>query len=242
MLEAIEKLLILQDRDRKLLRVRDELAHVAPERQALTDRAASTQSALDAAKLRGKQIESERKKLELDVDAKQLQIQKYASQQLLTKKNEEYRALAHEIEMAKEAIVKIEDQEIVFMEQGEVAQKQVAEANVAAAAAKKLVDGKLGELATREATLNKELAELESNREELAAVVDDTTRSRYERLLKQKGQNVIVGISHSSCGGCHMQLQRQVVVSCQAEQEIVTCPNCGRILYFTRDMDLAVTE
>ena len=186
--------------------------------------------------------ENERKKLELDVDAKQLQIQKYASQQLLTKKNEEYRALAHEIEMAKEAIVKIEDQEIVFMEQAEVAQKQVAEANVAASAAKKLVDGKLGELATREATLNKELAELESNREELAAVVDDTTRSRYERLLKQKGQNVIVGISHSSCGGCHMQLQRQVVVSCQAEQEIVTCPNCGRILYFTRDMDLAVTE
>ena len=242
MLEAIEKLLILQDRDRKLLRVRDELAHVAPERQALTDRASSTQTALDAAKLRGKQIESERKKLELDVDAKQLQIQKYASQQLLTKKNEEYRALAHEIEMAKEAIVKIEDQEIVFMEQAEVAQKQVAEANVAASAAKKLVDGKLGELATREATLNKELAELESNREELAAVVDDTTRSRYERLLKQKGQNVIVGISHSSCGGCHMQLQRQVVVSCQAEQEIVTCPNCGRILYFTRDMDLAVTE
>ena len=242
MLEAIEKLLILQDRDRKLLRVRDELAHVAPERQALTDRASSTQTALDAAKLRGKQIESERKKLELDVDAKQLQIQKYASQQLLTKKNEEYRALAHEIEMAKEAIVKIEDQEIVFMEQAEVAQKQVAEANVAASAAKKLVDGKLGELATRETTLNKELAELESNREELAAVVDDTTRSRYERLLKQKGQNVIVGISHSSCGGCHMQLQRQVVVSCQAEQEIVTCPNCGRILYFTRDMDLAVTE
>ena len=242
MLEAIEKLLILQDRDRKLLRVRDELAHVAPERQGLTDRASSTQTTLDAAKLRVKQIESERKKLELDVDAKQLQIQKYASQQLLTKKNEEYRALAHEIEMAKEAIVKIEDQEIVFMEQAEVAQKQVAEANVAASAAKKLVDGKLGELATREATLNKELAELESNREELAAVVDDTTRSRYERLLKQKGQNVIVGISHSSCGGCHMQLQRQVVVSCQAEQEIVTCPNCGRILYFTRDMDLAVKE
>ena len=56
MLEAIEKLLILQDRDRKLLRVRDELAHVAPERQALTDRASSTQTALDAAKLRGKQI------------------------------------------------------------------------------------------------------------------------------------------------------------------------------------------
>lgn len=242
MLEAIEKLLILQDRDRKILRVRDELAHVAPERQDLTARAVSTQGVLDAAKLRVKQIESERKKLELDVEAKQQQINKYAGQQLLTKKNEEYRALAHEIEMAKEAIVKIEDQEIVFMEQAETAQKQVVEASATATAAKKLVDGKLAELATREAALSKELAELDSDREELASAVDEITRSRYERLLKQKGQNVVVGITHSSCGGCHMKLQRQVVVSCQAEQEIVTCPNCGRILYFTRDMDLAVTE
>lgn len=86
MLEAIEKLLILQDRDRKLLRVRDELAYVGPERQELTARALFTQGALDAAKLRGKQIESERKKLELDVEAKQQQIQKYAGQQLLTKR------------------------------------------------------------------------------------------------------------------------------------------------------------
>lgn len=90
--------------------------------------------------------------------------------------------------MAKEAIVKIEDQAIVFMEQAEAAAQQVAAANVAASAAKKLVDGKLGELATREATLQAELAGLDSNREELASVVDELTRSRYERLLKQKGR------------------------------------------------------
>ena len=26
----------------------------------------------------------------------------------------------------------------------------------------------------------------------------------------------------------------------QAQQEIVTCPQCSRILYFSREMDLAV--
>jgi len=39
-----------------------------------------------------------------------------------------------------------------------------------------------------------------------------------------------------------MQLSRSTIVTCQAEQEIVTCTNCGRILYYTRDMDLAVAE
>ena len=57
-----------------------------------------------------------------------------------------------------------------------------------------------------------------------------------------QGANVVVGVNHHSCGGCHMKLSRGVVVACQSDQEIVTCPNCNRILYFTLDMDLAVAE
>ena len=57
-----------------------------------------------------------------------------------------------------------------------------------------------------------------------------------------KGGNVIVGIQHGVCGGCHMKFPQQIVLSCRREEEIVTCPNCGRILYYTRDMDLAVAD
>jgi uncharacterized protein len=52
----------------------------------------------------------------------------------------------------------------------------------------------------------------------------------------------VVGVQHGVCGGCHMRLPPQLVVQCQACKELVTCSNCGRILYYTRDMDLAVTE
>ena len=238
MQEIIEKLLILQDRDRKLLRVTQELAHIGPERDSLRGKAASTQGSLDAAKTRVKQIESERKRLELDVEAKKTQISRYANQQLETRKNEEYKALAHEIEMAKEGINKIEDQEIILMEQTEVAQKEVARATAEAAAAKKLVDDQIGVINDREASLKKELAELSAGRAQLAAGVDESTRNRYERIFKSKGENVVVGIEHSSCGGCHMRLPAQIVTSCRGEAEIVTCSNCGRILYFSRDMDL----
>jgi len=70
MLEVIEKLLILQDRDRKILRTKDQLAHIPHERYELQGKLSSTQAQLDSARLRVKQIESDRKKLELDVDAK----------------------------------------------------------------------------------------------------------------------------------------------------------------------------
>jgi uncharacterized protein len=238
MQDVIEKLLVLQDRDRKILRVSQELAHINPERESLRQRAAATQNQLETAKNRVKQIESDRKRLDLDVEAKKSQIEKYANQQLQTRKNEEYKVLAHEIEMAREAIFKIEDQEIALMEQAEIAQKAVAQATTEATAAKKLVEDQIGQLDQREVNLKKELAELQAGRAQLAGAVDESTRNRYERLFKSKGENVVVGIEHSACGGCHMKLPAQTVTNCRGHTEVVTCPNCGRILYFTRDMIL----
>jgi predicted nucleic acid-binding Zn-ribbon protein len=242
MQEIIEQLLILQDRDRKILRVTQELAHIGPDRDNLRGRAAATQSQLEAAKLRVKQIETERKQRDLEIEAKKSQIEKYLNQQLLTRKNEEYKALTHEIEMAKEVIFKIEDAEIILMEQAEAAQKEVARATTEAAAAKKLLDDQIGLLDQREANLKQDFAKLIGERGQLASVVDESTRNRYERIFKSKGENVVVGIEHSSCGGCHMKLPAQILVSCQAQAEIVTCPSCGRILYFKRDMDLKAAD
>jgi predicted nucleic acid-binding Zn-ribbon protein len=242
MLDAIEKLLILQDRDRKIHRVRQELAHIGPERETLRAKATATQAQLETVKTRAKQTESDRKRLELDVETKKQQINKYANQQLQTRKNEEYRALAHEIETCRAEITKIEDGEIELMEQSEQTQKEASRLSREADETKKMVEGQVAQLDQREENLKKELAELQQGRAELAAVVEKTALNRYERLIESKGDNVVVGVDHSVCGGCHMKLPAQIIVTCQGQQKIVSCTNCGRILYYTRDMILAVAE
>jgi predicted nucleic acid-binding Zn-ribbon protein len=242
MLETIEKLLVLQDRDRKINRVQQELAYIGPERETFHTKATATQAQLETAKTRVKQIESDRKQLELDVEGKKTQIEKYANQQLLTRKNEEYRALAHEIETCKADITQIEDQEIVLMEQAEQVQKEASRLAREADEIKKLAEGQIAQLGQREENLKKELAELQQGRAELAAAVDESVCQRYERLFKSKGENVVVGVQHGVCGGCHMKLPAQILVMCQAHQELVSCTNCGRILYYARDMVLAGAE
>ena len=102
--DTIEKLLILQDRDRRILQEQGELSRIEPERQMLKAKAANAQAELENAKLRVKQIESARKDLELEVETKKQMIVRYANQQFQTRKNEEYRALAHEIDTCKAAI------------------------------------------------------------------------------------------------------------------------------------------
>jgi predicted nucleic acid-binding Zn-ribbon protein len=242
MFDTIEKLLILQDRDQRIRQEQGELARIEPERQMLKAKAATAQAELENAKLRIKQIESARKELELEVEGKKQMIVRYANQQFQTRKNEEYRALQHEIDTCKEAIFQIENREIELMEQAEAAQKEVLRATQAAKDARTLADDQVAQLGAREENLKKELAELETNRAGLAAAVDESARARYERLVHSKGENVVVGVQHGVCGGCHMKLPPQLLVTCQAEKELVACSNCGRILYYTRDMDLAVVD
>ncbi len=239
---VIEKLLILQDRDRRLLLIKDQLARVAPERQAAQDNAVGAKASLEAAKTKIKQIETERKKLELEVDSKKQQIERYSLQQFQTKKNEEYRALAHEIDSCNADIVKLEDAQLELMEQADASQREIKAAGQHASELQKMADTQLRDLTAREQSLSFELAQLESNRDQIKIGVEEHILHRYERLMKMKGGSVVVGIQHGVCGGCHMRFPVQLLVSCQAERELVTCPNCGRILYYSSDMDLAVID
>ena len=242
MYDIIGKLLILQERDQRIMQVREQLARLGPERETLRAQTSAALAALEAAKARAKQIESERKQRELEVEAKKQQIGRYSLQQFQTKKNEEYRALSHEIETCNADIVKLEDAQLELMEQAETTQREILAGSRASGELKKLADGQIKELDAREQALTAELAELESNRHQLKSAVDGPILQRYERLMKLKGGSVVVGIQHGVCGGCHMKFPVQLVVTCQADRELVTCPNCGRILYYTSDMDLAVIE
>ena len=188
MLETIEKLLLLQDRDRRIHRVQQELAHIGPERETFRTKATATQAQLETARTRIKQIESDRKRLELDVGVKKQQIEKYANQQLQTRKNEEYRALAHEIETCKADITKIEDQEIVLMEQAEQVQKEAGRLSREADEMKKLAEGQIAQLDQREENLKKELAELQQGRAELAAAVDESVLPSLRTAVQEQGR------------------------------------------------------
>jgi predicted nucleic acid-binding Zn-ribbon protein len=242
MLSVIENLLILQDRDRKIQRLEAELNNIGPERAALQEKATAAQSGHEAAKTKARQIESDRKNLDLEVEAKKKLIEKYSLQQFQTKKNEEYRALAHEIEGCKKAIFEIENQQLDLMEKAEQSAREVAAAAKTSGELAKQVESQIKALGDREISLKRQLDELKADHEKLVEAVDEGARVRYDRLRRSKGGTAVVGIEHGVCGGCHMKLPMAIIVGVQGEQEITSCPNCGRILYYSREMDLTHTD
>jgi uncharacterized protein len=241
MLDVIKKLIVLQDRDQKIFRTKTELKSIEPQRVAMRDKMSKCEAILENAKTQSNHVESARKDLENEVSAKKDQINKYSQQQLDTKKNEEYKALNNQIDTCKKAIVELEDKQLDLMEEAENVAVVVANAKKEAAEIQDNIDAQIGKMDDREKELKSELDELKSDRGDLAEAVDRPALRLYERLLKVKPDPVVGVTTENICGGCHMLMPVQVVVSTRQDQDLINCPNCGRILFFTEEADYVET-
>lgn len=231
MLEIIRQLLELQNCDLEILSIQSELDNLEPQRTRYNNEAAKAQEKLEREKQSLKEYETRRHSLEVEVEGKKKQIERYSLQQFQTKKNEEYRALSHEIDTCKNIIDKLDDEQLELMEQAEATQKQIEGTSKETSEVKDHSEKQIQHLNDREQTLRKRIGELKDNRSELVNNTDTSACARYERLWKSKEQKVVVPINNGVCGGCHMQIPPQTAITCQTSTELVHCPNCSRILY-----------
>ena len=231
MLEAIEKLLALQDRDQRLRTLRLELQAIPGEiasKQKLIEDAAAR---LDNARSRFKAIEVEKKALDVEIAAKRDQIARYKTQQLQTRKNEEYSALSHEIENAERAISAIEDKELALMEEAEGLAPQLAAADKAHAEDKTKYEAQIATIREKEGNLKNRIDELAAGRSLLLEGLDEDLIERYDRIFETKNARAVVPVEHDVCTGCHMKVTAQTSLALRSDKSIVSCPQCGRLLH-----------
>ena len=230
MLPEIEKLLVLQDRDRTIRTLKQELKVAPLERRDSEEKLAATNAQLDAAKQKGKEIEVERKKLENEAQAKRDSIAKFQLQKFQTRKNEEFQALNNEITRYEGDIRTIEDRELEFMDDAEKMNAAVTGAEQQAKAVKGQVERQLADIAAKIDAVSAQLKDLETERANLAVGLDEDLLDTFTRLFANKGE-AVVPLEHETCMGCHMKVTTQTVVKVKGQREIVHCEQCGRILY-----------
>ena len=227
----LEQLLILQDRQQKIRQIEAEIDTVPLRRKSLEAQLAATASAVDVLKHNTRQIEVDRKKLELDVGTRTTSIARLKTQQYQTRKNDEFQALGHEIERYENEIRKIEDEELELMVQADKVKADLAEEEKKAAGVRESIARQTADLDEKSKVLESRLEELTREAAELAGKIDEDLLGLFERLFKSKGDAAVVAIEHGVCTGCHMKVTSATAASARAGKEIVSCENCGRILF-----------
>lgn len=231
MLPTIEALLVLQDRDRRLLTVAEELAKIPKDEARAKDKLAGDTEAVRKAKEALMANEVEIKKIELDTGTRKTTIARLKTQQFETRKNDEFQALGHEVTRYEGEIDALETKELELMEKADALRAVLNQAETSLAKTKQLVEEDLAALADRGKRLEAEAAEVRVERERLAAAAPEAVMPLYERLLKTKNGLAVVPVDNGKCSGCHIKLVASTLVKVNSGVEGTQCESCGRLLY-----------
>ena len=231
MSDAMQQLLVVQDRDVRIRRVERDLAALPRERQAVDDELAGLRLAAEAARDGVRAAEVKRKGLEIDVESMREKVGKYQTQQLQIKTNEEYRALSSEIETLRTKITGVEDQELQIMEQIEELNRRMKESEAAFREAEREAGERHERIREKEEALGQRQAELRKERDELALQCDARLLSHYARILQKKCDVALVAVENGNCGGCHLRLPPATVNMARRSEGLVVCDHCGRMVY-----------
>ena len=230
MLSDVQKLMDLQEADRHILRLKEEIASLPRKVAAIEHKLAGTRATLDNAKTAVKADEAARRKHEAAIQELQGKISKYRDQSLDVKTNEQYKALLHEIQFAEQDIRAQEDKILELMLNAETREKTVKAAEVELKAETAEIEKEKADARERTAVDEKELAEWASKRDQLRAGVDPDLLRRFERVSRFRGSG-ISEVRNQKCMACQVMLRPQTYNEVKGGK-LIECESCQRILFY----------
>jgi len=228
---ALDRLLILQDRDSKRRAVEQQLKATPQEIASVEQKIASEKKAIDSARQEMKELETKKKMLETEIGSVEQKLAKYKTQQMSVRKNDEFQALGHEIETTQAAIGTLEEQEIGVMFAIDEAKKKFQEAE------KVLKDNIAGHeerirnLKQRETNLTAELKERQADVSTARSPLDEITLRLYDRVASRHA-TPIAPIRGGKCGGCHLKVSSEIESAARKSDSLAICDQCGRIVWW----------
>jgi predicted nucleic acid-binding Zn-ribbon protein len=241
MLPEIENLLRLQDADKEIRRLQDEVAELPKRVAAIERKLASTKLELEKAQTAVKADEAARRKHEITISDLRGKISKYRDQSLDVKTNEQYKALLHEIQFAEKEIAATEDKILELMVNAEARDKQVkaAQAELKAEAAE--IEKEKEDARKRTAEDEQQLSEWHAKRDQMRANVGEDLLRHYERVSKFRGSGISEVRDHK-CMACQVMLRPQTYNEVRTGQQTVVCDSCQRVLYFNPANEMQALE
>jgi predicted nucleic acid-binding Zn-ribbon protein len=229
----LAQLIALQHTDTNIRRLEAEL-NAIPQRRAEIEKEFEQRAfEFRAIETRRDGARSERTRLEAEIAETRTKAQ-HADRALMSSTNEkEYAAAIREADAARKHISELETKVLEQMESLEGAEKEIGEHEPQIAGLRMELEEKLKAFEEQTRTQADQLTALRSERERMAAELPKPMAAMYNRISTRiRGGVAVAEARNNSCSACFMSLRPHVMSQVRLGEEIITCDNCNRILYY----------
>lgn len=233
MQQTLSSLLALQEIDRDIFRVKQELKRLPAERdrrQAILDR---KQAEIDELKVRIHEQRARVKEYEEIATESRARIRKIEGAASGARADASLHAnYEHEVRSLKRSISRGEDEALEFIERAERWEAESGEKEATLKEEQSVFDEFSGNVDAEIADANGRLEALESRREErVMGDIEPETLELYARLIESRDGDAMAQLEGRVCQGCYMEVPPNFYVRLIKGSEIMQCPSCDRILY-----------
>src|ERR1043165_5474259 len=204
----VENLIALQQADKEIHRLKDEIAGLPKVVAAIEAKLAGTKAALETAKGAAKADEANKRKYESAIQDLQGKISKYRDQSLAVKTNDQYKALLHEIQFAEQDIRANEDKILEVMMNVDNRDKEVKAAEAELKAETAEIEKEKNIAREKTAEDEKLLAEWNTKRDAARGGVAPDMLAHYDRVAKHRGSG-LAEVRDQKCMACQVMLRPQ---------------------------------
>ena len=229
--KEIETLVRLQQIELEMIRLQQEVDKVENEKKGLAARLAAFESALEADRLALSQVQQQCTDLEQEIQVVNDRIIKSNETLRMVKTNKEYQVLLREVDDNKKRKNGLEDHVLTLYEQREVAEVRLKETEAQFLELKQQIlaeQAKIDELTMDD---REQLAELEEQQRSIGESLNPALLNRFRRIARMNQGQAVARISDETCMGCFMNVPPQLCIEVQRGNQMISCPQCSRILY-----------
>ena len=229
----LEKLIALQKLDTTIRKLEKELEAI-PQRRAEIEREFD-QRAFEIRALESRRDEAKhtRARLENEVVEQRGRAERAERNLMSSKKQDEYTAAIREADAARKQISTLETQILEQMEILENAEAALSERADEIATLNSDREARLKASDEETRRQSEQLVAAHKERDQVFANLPKPLSAMYSRISARIRDGVAVAEARNrSCTACFMSLRPQVMAEIRRGEDIITCDNCGRILYY----------
>ena len=229
----LQQLVALQNLDTSIRKLQADLGSI-PQRRAEIE-SEFDQRAFEIRALENRRDEARhaRTRLETEVGEQRLRVERADRNLMSSKKPDEYTAAIREADAARKQIAALETQILEQMEALETAEASLTERAEEVASLNSDREARLQSFDEETRLQAEKLTTSRTERERLVAALPKAMGAQYVRIVARIRDGIAVAEARNgACMACFMALRPQAMAQVRRGEEIITCDNCNRILYY----------
>jgi predicted nucleic acid-binding Zn-ribbon protein len=232
----LSQLIALQNADTNIRRLQAEIESI-PQRRAEIEREFD-QRAFEIRELEQRRDAAfhERARLEKEIFEQKQRAERADRNLMAAKKPDEYTAAIREADAARKQISALETNVLEQMEAFETGENQLKERAPEVEKLRGEMEASFKAFDDQVQHQQRELEQARSDRERLLKELPKSMSTLYNRISARIRDGVAVAEARNgACTACYMALRPQIMADVRRGEEVITCDNCNRILYYNPD-------